>query len=158
MYLIPRGLGSFFGDEDDFFGNSFDPVTNTYLYDYEEIELFAGIGFSLFDRPVLVFGTYVQNQAADENDTAYSFGFKYGKASNRHDWDIGYMYKHLEADAAVGLLVDSDFGGGGTDAKGHVLKASYGLAKNLAAKFTYFINDAGLKSGDPLTSIAYSWT
>ena len=145
-----KGLSSFFGDEDDFFGNSFDPVTLTYLYDYEEIELFGGLGFSLFDRPVLVFGTYVQNQAADENDTAYSFGFKYGKTSKRHDWDFGYMYKHLEADAALGLLVDSDFGGGGTDAKGHVFKASYGLAKGLAAKFTYFINDAGLKSGDPI--------
>jgi uncharacterized protein (UPF0335 family) len=145
-----RGLGSFFGDEDDFFGNSFDPDTLTYLYDYEEIELFAGMGFSLFDRPVLVYGTYVQNQAADENDTAYSFGFKYGKTSKRHDWDVGYMYKHLEADAAIGLLVDSDFGGGGTDAKGHVFKASYGLSRGLAAKFTYFINDAGLKSGDPI--------
>ena len=144
-----KGLHSFFGAEDDFFGNSFDPDTFTYLYDYEEIELFGGLGFSMFDRPVLVFGTYVQNQAADENDTAWSVGFKYGKTSKRHDWDVGYMYKHLEADAALGLLVDSDFGGGGTDAKGHVFKASYGLAKNLAAKFTYFINDVGLKSGDP---------
>jgi len=145
-----KGLGSFFGEDDDFFGNSFDPDTLTYLYDYEEIELFGGLGFSLFDRPVLVFGTYVENTAADENDIAYSFGFKYGKTKKRHDWDFGYMYKHLEADAALGLLVDSDFGGGGTDAKGHVFKAGYGLTKGLAARFTYFINEAGLKSGDPI--------
>jgi hypothetical protein len=89
------------GDDDDFFGNSFDPIELTYLYDYEEIELFGGLGFSLFDHPVLVFGTYVQNQAADDNDMAWSAGFKYGKTSKRHDWDIGYMYKHLEADAAL---------------------------------------------------------
>ena len=145
-----KGLHSFFGDDDDFFGNSFDPNTLTYLYNYEEIELFGGLGFSLFDRPVLVFGTYVENTAADDNDTAYSFGFKYGKTKKRHDWDFGYMYKHLEADAAFGLLVDSDFGGGGTDAKGHVFKASYGLSRGLAAKFTYFINEAGLKSDDPI--------
>ncbi len=145
-----RGLHSFFGDDDDFFGNSFDPDTLTYLYDYEEIELFAGMNFSLFDRPLLVYGTYVQNQATDYDDTAWSYGFQYGKTSKLHDWDIGYMYKHLEADAAFALLVDSDFGGGGTDAKGHVFKASYGLAKGLAARFTYFINDAGLKSGDPI--------
>jgi len=50
-----KGLHSFFGDDDDFFGNSFDPNTLTYLYNYEEIELFGGLGFSLFDRPVLVF-------------------------------------------------------------------------------------------------------
>jgi hypothetical protein len=106
--------------------------------------------FDVFDRPLLMFGTYVQNQAVDDNDTAYSLGFKYGKTSKLHDWDFGYMYKHLEADAALGLLVDSDSGGGGTDAKGHVFKGSYGLAKNLAAKFTYFINEAGLKSGDAI--------
>lgn len=145
-----KGNGSFFGDDDDFFGNSFDPVTLTYLYDYEEIELFAGMRFSLFDRPLLVYGTYVENQAADEDNTAWSTGFKYGKTKKRHDWDIAYMYKHLEADAALGLLVDSDFGGGGTDSKGHVIKGSYGLAPGLAAKLTYFINDAGIKSGDPI--------
>ncbi len=145
-----QGLHSFFGEKDDFFGNSFDPETFTYLYDYEEIELFAGMKFSLFNRPLLVYGTYVENQAADDDNIAWSYGFKYGKTSNLHDWDVGYMYKHLEADAALGLLVDSDFGGGGTDAKGHVFKGSYGLARNLAAKFTYFINDAGLKSGDPI--------
>ena len=147
-----KGLHSFFGESDDFYGNSFEgsPGNETYVYDYEEIELFGGLGFSLFDRPVLVFGTYVENTAADDNDTAWSFGFKYGKTSKLHDWDVGYMYKHLEADAAFALLVDSDFGGGGTDAKGHVFKASYGLSKGLAAKFTYFINEAGLKSGDPI--------
>lgn len=144
-----KGLNSFY--DDDFFGNSFDPITETYLYDYEEIELFAGMKFDMLGRPLLVFGTYVQNQAVDENDTGYSFGFKYGKTSKLHDWDVGYMYKHLEADAALGLLTDSDFGGGGTDAKGHVFKGSYGLAKNLAAKFTYFINDAGISTDDPIS-------
>jgi hypothetical protein len=146
-----KGLESFFGDDDDFFGNSFNPVSNTYLYDYEELEVFAGLVFDLWDRPLLTFGTYVQNQAVDENDTAWSVGFKYGKTSNRHDWDVGYMYKHLEADAAFGLLVDSDFGGGGTNAKGHVIKGSYGLAKNLAAKLTYFINDVGIRPGEEQT-------
>jgi hypothetical protein len=145
-----KGQESFFGDDDDFFGNSFDPVTLTYLYDYEEIELFAGMRFSLFNRPLLVYGTYVENQAADEDNTAWSTGFKYGQTKKRHDWDIAWMYKHLEADAALGLLVDSDFGGGGTDSKGHVFKGSYGLAPGLAAKFTYFVNDAGIKSGDPI--------
>lgn len=145
-----KGLGSFFGEDDDFFGNSFDPDTLTYLYDYEEVELFAGLRFNVFDRPLLVYGTYVENQAADEDDTAWSYGFKYGKVKNRHDWDFAYMYKHLEADAALGLLVDSDFGGGGTDSKGHVFLGSYGLAPGIAAKVTYFVNDAGIKSGDPI--------
>ena len=142
------GLGSFF--DDDFFGNSFDPITETYLYDYEEVEVFGGIKFDMLGRPLLVFGNYVENQAVDDDDTGYSLGFKYGKTSNLHDWDIGYMYKRLEKDAALGLLSDSDFGGGGTDAKGHVFKGSYGLAKGIAAKFTYFINDQNISTDDPI--------
>ena len=144
------GSGSYFGDDDDFFGNSFDPVTNTYLYDYEELELFADLGFTLFDQPAKVFANYVQNQAADENDTAYALGFQLGSAKNKGEWQFGYVYQKLEADSLLGLLTDSDFGGGGTDSKGSIIKGGYAIAKNFNANFTYFINDVGLKSGDPI--------
>ena len=145
-----KGNGSYFGDEDEFFGNSFDPVANTYLYNYEELELFADLGFSLFDRPVLVFANYVQNQAADDDDTGYAIGFNYGSAKNKGQWAFGYLYQRLEADAVLGLLTDSDFGGGGTDSKGHVLKGSYAFARNLNANMTYFMNDVGLNRDDPI--------
>jgi hypothetical protein len=145
-----KGSGSFYGDDDDFFGNSFDPITMTYLYDYEELEFFADLDFEMFGHPAQLFGNYVQNQAADDNDTAYAFGFKYGSAKNKGEWQFGYVYQKLEADSVLGLLTDSDFGGGGTDAKGSIIKGSYALAKNFNADFTYFINDVGLKSGDPI--------
>jgi hypothetical protein len=143
------GNGSYFGEDDDFFGNSYDPVTKTYLYDYEELELFAELKFGIFNQPALVFANYVQNQAVDENDTAYALGFKIGDAKNKGDWYFGYVYKKLEADALLGLLTDSDFGGGGTDSKGHVFKGSYAIHKNFNANATYFINDVGLASGEP---------
>ena len=144
-----QGSGSYFGDENDFFGNSFDPVTNTYLYNYEELELFADLGFDMFGYPATVFGNYVKNLAVDEYDTGYALGIKYGAAKNKGEWQFGYIYKKLEADALLGLLTDSDFGGGGTDSKGSVFKGSYAIARNFNANFTYFINDVGLKSGDP---------
>jgi len=148
-YNIPvKGLGSIYGDE--FFGNSYDPVTLTYLYDYEEIELFAELGFEMFGRPAMLFGDWVQNQAADQNDQAYAVGFTYGSAKNKGEWQLGYVYQKLEADSVFGLLTDSDFGGGGTDAKGSIIKGSYALHKNVNADFTYFINDVGLKSGNPI--------
>ncbi len=145
-----KGSGSFFGDDDDFFGNSYDPITNTYLYDYEELEFFAELDFELFGHPAQLFGDYVQNQAADDNDTAYALGFTYGSAKNKGEWEFGYVYQKLEADSVLGLLTDSDFGGGGTDAKGSVFKGSYAIDKNFYADVTYFINDVGLKSGDPI--------
>jgi hypothetical protein len=144
------GNDSYFGDADDFYGNSFDPVTNTYLYDYEDLEFFADLDFELLGHPAQVFGNYVQNHAADEDDTGYAFGFKYGSAKNKGEWQFGYVYQKLEADAVFGLLTDSDFGGGGTDSKGSIIKGSYAFARNFNGNLTYFINDVGLKSGDPI--------
>ena len=143
------GSGSFFGDDDDFFGNSFDPIANTYLYDYQEVEVFAGMTMDLADRPLLVYADYVVNTAVDDNDTGYAIGIKYGKASGKGTWDIGYTYKKLEADAVIGLLTDSDFGGGGTDAKGSIFKGSWAIRKNWKAQISYFLNDIDLASGNP---------
>jgi hypothetical protein len=144
------GKKSFFGDG-DFFGNSFDPVTNTYLYDYREIEAFAELGFTLFDRPSKLYVDYVQNQDAPENDTGYAFGFKFGKAKGMGTWDLSYVYQDLEADAALGLLTDSDFGGGGTDAKGHIFKGTYAFHDAWNFKLTYFLNEINQSGpGEPL--------
>jgi cell division protein FtsB len=143
------GKGSFFGDDDDFFGNGFDPVTNTYLYNYHEVEVFADLGFDLAGRPFSLFFDYVQNQDAPDLDTGYAAGLKYGSAKAAGTWELGYVYQDLEADAAYGLLVDSDFGGGGTDARGHILKGGYAIAKGWNANLTYFINERYISGDDP---------
>jgi len=140
--------GSIFGDDDDFFGNSFDPVSNSYLYNYQELELFADIGFEVAGRSATVFVDYVRNQDATEFATGYALGFKYGSSKARGTWQFGYIYMDLEADAAFGLLVESDFGGGGTDARGHILKGSYAIAANWNANFTYFLNEKDADAGN----------
>jgi len=143
------GGGSYYGGDDDFFGNSFDPVTKTYLYDYNNIEVFAELTLDVADRPLLFFGDYTVNTGADENDTGYVFGARYGKASGKNTWQIGYAYERLEKDAVLGLLTDSDFGGGGTNAKGSIFTGTWGLTKSLNAQFTYFLNDILIASGNP---------
>jgi hypothetical protein len=55
----------------------------------------------------------------------------------------------VEKDAVIGTFTDSDFRGGGTDAKGHEIGGSYQLAKNSAINLTYFINEIGLELDDP---------
>lgn len=141
------GKGTFYGDPDDFFGNSYDAARNSYLYDYHELELFADLGFDLGGRPLSLFFDYVRNQDAPDNDTGFAAGFKYGSAKARGSWEFAYIYQDLEADAVFGLLTDSDFGGGGTDARGHVLKGGYAIADNLKASLTYFVNETGLSHG-----------
>jgi len=147
-YVIDTaGKGTFFGDANDFFGNSFDPATNTYVYNYEELELFADLSFSIFNRPASLFLDYVQNQDADAFDSGYAVGVKLGSAKSTGSWDFSYIYQDLEADAVFGLVSDSDFGGGGTDSSGHMLKGSYAIGKNFNANFTYFINEIDANAG-----------
>lgn len=143
------GSASFFGDADDFFGNTFDPETLVYLHDYHEVEAFLELNFDFFEHPMSLFGDYVTNLEADQNDTAYAFGVKTGNAKVRGSWDFSVTYQDLEADAVLGLLTDSDFGGGGTNARGYILNAAYAFRENWNAQFTYFINEIGIDSGEP---------
>ena len=134
------GRTPLFGDPDDFYGNSFvlDPITDEleFAYDYHNWEAFAEWKISNFT----LFANYTNNSEVNDNDTGYLFGAKYGSAKAKGTWDITYFYEKLEADATVGLLSDSDFGGGGTDAKGHVISGTYAFHKNWNFKATYFIN------------------
>jgi len=146
------GATPVYGDPEDFYGNSFvrNPLTGdlVFLYDYRNIEAFAEYSFKLAGQSVSLFGNYTVNTEADDNDTGYLFGAKYGSAKQRGDWDVTYFYENLEKDATVGLIADSDFGGGGTDAKGHVIAGTYAFDKNWNFKATYFINQINLASGN----------
>ncbi len=150
-YDIPtKGKSSFYGDDDDFFGNSFgcrdhnDLSSCVYLFDYEEVEVFANLAMNILDMPLNIFADFVQNQDADEYDTGYIVGAKLGRASGRGTWQVAYQYQDLEKDAVLGLLSDSDFAGGGTDGKGHRLAGAYGINKRWNVGFTWFIdNEAG---------------
>ena len=150
------GRTPLFGDPEDFYGNSFivNPVTGdpddlVFKYDYRQYEAFAEYKFKLGRNSVTLFGDYTVNTEADENDTGYLLGAKYGSAKKKGTWDITYFYEKLEADATIGLLTDSDFGGGGTDSKGHVFSGTYAFHDNWNFKATYFINKVNLASGDP---------
>mgnify|MGYP001811871475 FL=1 len=147
------GRTPLFGDPEDFYGNSFvfDPVTevNVFKYNYRQYQLFAGYKFKLGKRSLSLFADYTQNTEVSENDTAYLFGAKYGSAKDKGDWDLIYFYERLEADATVGLLADSDFGGGGTDSRGHVFIGTYAFHKAWYFRATYFLNEIKLASGNP---------
>ena len=121
------GRTPLFGEPEDFYGNSFvpDPAnpnpkpgdeTYVFKYDYQNYEAHLDWKFKLGGMPFAVFANYTVNQDADENDTGYLVGAKLGSAKEKGDWDVSYYYERLEADSTIGLLADSDFGGGGTDA------------------------------------------
>jgi hypothetical protein len=139
------GKSSFFGT--GFGGNSFDPMTMTYLFDYQNVNAFVDSTFNLGELPLRVFANYVENLDPNDENVGWVLGAKLGKASDRAKWEAQYAYERLEKDAVFGLLTDSDFGGGGTDAQGHIIKAGVGINKQWALGLTYFINQQNISSG-----------
>ena len=109
-----------------------------------DFDLFEGsIEFNtkLANLPFNVFATYVENMEADSQNQAYALGFNMGKVKNKGSWSLGYSYMDVEADAVYALFNDSDFAGGETDSKGHILKAGYGLNKNMSFGLAYIASE-----------------
>lgn len=71
-------------------------------------------------------------------DKAWAAGAKMGSAKKKGQWEVGYTYAWIEANAVPGVFSDSDFGG--ADRRGSVIKGAYALTDNLqlgaAAFFT----------------------
>jgi hypothetical protein len=123
-------------------GNLVNP-DGTYVSGFELIEGFAEYAFMVNDSKVTLFADYVQNLDADDFDTGYALGVKV----KQNAWSAGWAYQDLEADAVIGTFTDSDFIGGGTDGKGHILQAGYSLTKSIGLKGTLFLNDRNVDFG-----------
>ncbi|RKX26581.1 MAG: hypothetical protein DRP45_03210 [Candidatus Zixiibacteriota bacterium] len=119
--------------------------TTCYLTGFEVIELFAEVTHKFQNIPVTVIGDFVTNNAADSLNTGWLVGLRVGKAKKPGSWEFRYNYRSLEADAVPGIFTDSDFRGGGTDAKGHEIGGAVQLATNTAFKATFFSNEIGLE-------------
>lgn len=127
-----QGETVFFGDSDEFYGNSFGCGGDgrcTYDNDYEELELFSDFTWRGLAQPLAVYAHYVQNLDADEYDIGWLAGARLGKADSAGSWDLGYQYERVEADAVLGLLRDSNVAGGGADIRGHKLFGNYAIDK-----------------------------
>ena len=143
-YGNTRGFAAFYDDEDSF-GNSVD-VNGMYANDYELLELFGTVSFKVNENvPVTLLGDFVTNTAADSLKSAWLVGVRVGKTKNPGSWDFRYNYREVKKDAVLGIFTDSDFRGGGTDAKGHEIGFSYQLLDKTTFAATYFINEIGLE-------------
>jgi hypothetical protein len=108
--------------------------------------------------PIKVGGEYINNVdtiSGNDNNQGYWIGATFGKSGKAHTWDISYRYEYLEADATYDQLVDDDNGAyyqnaptggaigyfGGTNIKGHMIKANYSITDSLTFTFTCFLNE-----------------
>jgi hypothetical protein len=84
--------------------------------------------------PIKIGGEYIYNTEADKKMSAFAAGVTLGKAGKKGLWELSYQYRYIEADSWFEELPDDDFNGfyvsgrayrGGTNLRGHVVKASY---------------------------------
>lgn len=161
-YNIPtKGNTTNFGDPTDpgdFFGNTAvqangeacgtDPgEVCVYLYDYNLAQAFGSAAFDLGSWPTSVFFEYIRNSEPSDYNTGWALGASIGQAKNRGEMQFTYYYANKEADAMLGMLTDSDFGGGGSDSEGHRLHFTYGMSKTWNIGAQYFINEVDVASG-----------
>jgi hypothetical protein len=144
-YLETQGQTPFW--DGDAAGNRLTP-TGRYLNDFNLTEVFTELGLTARERPVTLFADYVVNNEAGDQDTGFAVGASIGQVSKQGDWRFGYVYQDLEADAVIGTFTDSDFGGGGTDNKGHVVELNYGFRDRLVFGLRYFLNQRGAAAGN----------
>lgn len=128
-------------------GNTVDEDGN-YVYDYRNTEVFAQFDTKLAGWPFQVYAHYTVNNEVDVEDTAYAFGAKFGSAKKQGSQQVSYTYQDIEADSVIGTFNDSDFGGGGTDASGHMIKYKYMLRDAISIGGTLFINQVDRFQGE----------
>tara|TARA_R110001592_G_scaffold7676_1_gene42543 strand:- start:3803 stop:5578 length:1776 start_codon:yes stop_codon:yes gene_type:complete len=129
--------------------------------DYDLINLTMNFDIASFAPEHLILNLdYVKNIGFDKDKTAkkllesgdtngaafvgdrtdgYQISLLYGwtKINKVRDWNFQLGYKYLEADAVVDAYTDSDFHGGGSDARGWWVKAAYGIEENTAVSIKY---------------------
>lgn len=141
-----------FYDAGDSFGNSVvDVVTGSdttlgYATGFEVLELFGEITYNFQTVPVTALFDYVSNGKADSLETGWLMGVMIGKAAKPGQWEFRWNYREVRADAVPGVFTDSDFGGGGTDAKGHEFGGGVAIAANTTLALSYFMNELNLQA------------
>jgi hypothetical protein len=103
--------------------------------------------------PIKVGGEYMNNPGASSQNEGWWGGLTLGKSGKKGTWDISYRYERLDANAWWDQIVDDDNVAafptsttaaslaGGTDVKGHMVKANYSITDALTFTFTCYVND-----------------
>ncbi|MFO7963431.1 MAG: putative porin [Desulfobacterales bacterium] len=114
-------------------------IDGNWEYDHDAYSLEAEVGLTGLPVFVAAFGQYVTADVDDE-DTGYLYGVKFGrkKVKNFMDWQVKVNYRHLEQNAWLDFLPDSDFLGGATNVEGMEYEFVLGLAKNVSLGLDYY--------------------
>lgn len=126
---------------------------------FRPINLTASLDLAHFDPVhVILTADWVKNTAfdrgeilrrtgfaiADGHDYGYQYKLTVGmpQVKEARDWQVYAAYRWLGSDAVVDAFTDSDFGLGGTNLKGYILGAQFGLDRNAVLGLRWMSADA----------------
>lgn len=66
----------------------------------------------------------------------------YPRINEAGQWRAAAAYKYVGSDAVLDIFTDSEFALGGTDVRGYVLEAEYGIFKNTGLEVRYLSSDS----------------
>lgn len=97
-----------------------------------------------FDRAEILRRTEGRVNLTDGSDHGYQYKLTVGmpQVKNPRDWQVSASYRYLGSDAVVDAFTDSDFGLGGTNLKGYILGAQYGLDRNAVLNLRWLSADS----------------
>ena len=124
--------------------------------DYDSVALSGELGIAepleLPVERIAIFGDYVKNVSDNVDlDIGWATGFKVGHKSVKKagQWQMKYIYAHLEMDAFFDIFPDSDRYAGGTNVKSHEVAVTYGLKDNVTFGVDYYNSNRIDGSSDP---------
>jgi len=118
------------------------PGVTNYFADFQTAYVRGEAVWALTDKPFLgapatltLDGEYLKNLASayknvpgsPDQTEGWSVQLAFGQAQKKGQWQLAYQYKYLQADAVWDAIGDSEYGLGGTDRKGHIIRAIYNL-------------------------------
>jgi len=113
--------------------------TVVWAKDFNVFSLNNELKIGYFEKlPITLQGEYINNVATNEFADGYKVGLKLWDARKKGQYEIGYWYEFLRADATLSLWTDSDFGSSGTNGKGHIVKARYNFTDWASLGFAYW--------------------
>ena len=115
-------------------------VGGNYESDFDVVRIFGQAAFPIAGQPCAAFAELLSNTVASSSEeTGYLVGASVGKCKKPGSLQFAYNFRDVDADATPAALMESIFGGGGSNVKGHKLSVGCQIAKNWKCGANYMM-------------------
>ncbi len=134
------------------YGNSTDSIEDSdlrfYRYEYRMAEALGEIAWlcPLIGMKIKLQGQYLRNTEPDDDRDGYLLGLRIGELKKPGSFCLGYNYRELQKNAALGVFAEASPWGGGADGRGHTIDAGYQITRNCNLRATGYITEFSISS------------